>query len=563
MSTYPILGFTEPKCILYLGGIRSTISTPKKTEKKNKNRDPNIRKSVVFDNINYQKDSLKIEFWDTNDHEEEVQIGSTELSLSGLEMNKEKELVLKLTEQSEVVLSVKLFTNKPESQLSDEEIKNPGFVFEKKNEPIVSSPGSLANSGSSPNPQRHNFKAPTQKPKQEQLKPKRSVIYFKPEDIKRDFPQLSRGSFGTVFTGNVTGVPQKVVIKDMEIKDKNTIEEWKKEIDMMNKTRCLYVVDVIGYSSSHHILTIVMEYMKKGSLYDMLHTKKEKLSLLQRMRMARHCALGLQFLHSLGIIHRDIKSMNILVGDDLSCKLTDFGTAKSINHNYYQMNTANSGTPLWMAPEVKLGMAYDYSADIYSLGLVLFELFELKLPHYNQMTQSVELPHSFRSSTIVLQCISRNPQHRPTASSVVDILNKMIRNILTKVRSIIDSEEETLVKIKAMNLKTEEDDTEAELLALYMHLLQKPPQEVDKLIDKAFGEPEESNSPNVNNSSQYVNKYSHVNNYHQPQYHMQQPNQMQYYQQPMVYSPQPMQQNYPMSHQGYYVPQQYPYYPPM
>jgi serine/threonine protein kinase len=73
------------------------------------------------------------------------------------------------------------------------------------------------------------------------------------------------------------------------------------------------VVDVLGYCASGKILTIVMELMDNGSLYNVLHVRHDPLSLLQRMRMARHCALGLAHLHSKGVLHRDIKSMNILV----------------------------------------------------------------------------------------------------------------------------------------------------------------------------------------------------------------------------------------------------------
>jgi serine/threonine protein kinase len=134
-----------------------------------------------------------------------------------------------------------------------------------------------------------------------------------PKAIQRDFPHFAKGSFGVIFTGTVKGIAQKVVIKDMEVHNQRNVEDWKKEIAMMSRMRSPYVVEVLGYCSSGHILTIVMEYMVKGSLYDVLHVRKEPLSLIQRMRMARQCALGVAHLHAAGVIHRDIKSMNILV----------------------------------------------------------------------------------------------------------------------------------------------------------------------------------------------------------------------------------------------------------
>jgi hypothetical protein len=142
-----------------------------------------------------------------------------------------------------------------------------------------------------------------------------------PKSIQRDFPHFAKGSFGVIFTGIVKGICQgnKVVIKDMEIHNQRNVEDWKKEIAMMSRMRSPYVVEVLGFCSAGHILTIVMEYMVKGSLYDVLHVRKESLSLIQRMRMARQCALGVAHLHAAGVIHRDIKSMNILVRNYWRC----------------------------------------------------------------------------------------------------------------------------------------------------------------------------------------------------------------------------------------------------
>lgn len=81
------------------------------------------------------------------------------------------------------------------------------------------------------------------------------------------------------------------------------------------------------------------------------------------MRMALHMARGLGFLHSKGIAHRDVKSLNVLVTDDYSCKFADFGTAKLINDQQI-LHTTNAGTPLWMAPEVRRGV-YSFPADVY------------------------------------------------------------------------------------------------------------------------------------------------------------------------------------------------------
>jgi len=93
-----------------------------------------------------------------------------------------------------------------------------------------------------------------------------------------------------------------------------------------------YLVKIYGYIRTRKMLGIVLEYMEKGSLFDLLHKRKERLSQLQRVRMGRHCALGLAYLHTKNVIHRDIKSMNILVSNDYKCKIT--GTKLSYNYVY-------------------------------------------------------------------------------------------------------------------------------------------------------------------------------------------------------------------------------------
>lgn len=251
---------------------------------------------------------------------------------------------------------------------------------------------------------------------------------YEASDIHRDFPHIARGSFGIVFKGHVAGIPEIVVIKDMDIRDQKSVEDWKKEIDVMSRNlNNPYCASVYGYSSTGNTLTIIMEYFPKGDLYKVLHSEPEKhpLSLLARMRMARHVALAITYLHDNHFLHRDIKSMNILVTEDYECKLTDFGTAKLVNErqNY---NTLNTGTPLWMAPEVKQGF-YNFSADVYSMGLVLYEIFERRVPTFDQQRQTVIMPPTFMSAPVVQPCIDRNPESRPHPRQVTKVIDNLIK----------------------------------------------------------------------------------------------------------------------------------------
>jgi len=207
----------------------------------------------------------------------------------------------------------------------------------------------------------------------------------------------------------------------------------------------------------------------------------DPLSMLQRLRMARHCALGLSLLHQHLVIHRDVKSLNILVTEDYSCKLTDFGCAKLISDRQI-FNTANSGTPLWMAPEVKQGQ-YSFSADIFSLGLVVYELFERKLPGWDDNRKVIILPNQFQSYSLVTPCVHTVPEKRPTAILVVKALDKMIISMVESVKASLSNTEQELLLQSAT---TEGDVIENNLVQLYKYLLTRTPEEADAIINRAY-----------------------------------------------------------------------------
>lgn len=141
---------------------------------------------------------------------------------------------------------------------------------------------------------------------------------FHPSDIMRDKPKLAKGSFGVIYTGHVRGIKEKVVIKDMTNVYPESVEEWKNEIEVMSNNSCDFVCKIFGHCEDKETLSLIVEYMPKGDLFQILHKNPHlhPLSILQRMRMARQTAYGLTFLHSNGLMHRDMKSLNILVAAD-------------------------------------------------------------------------------------------------------------------------------------------------------------------------------------------------------------------------------------------------------
>ena len=123
-------------------------------------------------------------------------------------------------------------------------------------------------------------------------------------------------------------------------------------------------------------------------------------------------------------MHRDIKSLNILVADDLSVVLTDFGHSKLIDHdNNAILHTQAVGSPLWMAPEVRLGRSYNYSSDIFSVGLVYFEILENTLFGYDRENNMQLLPSTFKVCLLSLSShLSYHPRLPPLFSSACSLI---------------------------------------------------------------------------------------------------------------------------------------------
>jgi len=256
---------------------------------------------------------------------------------------------------------------------------------------------------------------------------------YKTGHIKRQMPHVAQGSFGIVYRGTVKEKKEEVAIKDIKVTSFQMFEEWKKEVEFMGQHKSPYIVEIFGYCAKTSILTIVMEWMENGDLFNNIHKKKPSASKGQRLRWARHCALGVAFLHANKILHRDIKSMNILISKDNVAKHADFGCARILATNEQAFYTAAKGSLLWMAPEVRLGKAYNLSADNFSLGVVLYELFEA-LPEYDHQKQSLVLPsYDFGSCGIVMPLLNWNQERRPSARQVAHQLNMILQQVIMEL----------------------------------------------------------------------------------------------------------------------------------
>jgi serine/threonine protein kinase len=137
-------------------------------------------------------------------------------------------------------------------------------------------------------------------------------------------------------------------------------------------------------------LCILTEYVKQGSLKDLLINPSVKMPWKQRLSMLRSAALGINYLHSLEpvIVHRDIKPSNLLVDENWNVKVADFGFARIKEEN---ATMTRCGTPCWTAPEVIRGEKYSESADVYSYGIIMWEMLTRKQPFAGRNFMGVSL----------------------------------------------------------------------------------------------------------------------------------------------------------------------------
>jgi hypothetical protein len=214
--------------------------------------------------------------------------------------------------------------------------------------------------------------------------------------------ELGEGAFGVVSYGKWHF--EDVAVKTLHLQrlSENALLEFKEEAAIMARLRSDYIVLLKGVSLTPYAL--VMEYMPKGSLFNMLHSQSE-LPMTVRHRIALDVAKGLAFLHRYqphGILHRDLKSQNVLLTEYLHAKLADFGLSKvrvesSRSQAYAQSSNKSVGTIPWMAPEC-FGIRPKYSekSDMYAYGMVLWELISRRMP-YEDVTDANEIREAVKS----------------------------------------------------------------------------------------------------------------------------------------------------------------------
>lgn len=199
---------------------------------------------------------------------------------------------------------------------------------------------------------------------------------FAPENV------LGRGGFGVVYKGELDD-GTKIAVKRMEagIISSKALDEFQAEIAVLSKVRHRHLVSLLGYSVEGNERILVYEYMPQGALSKHLFhwksLKLEPLSWKRRLNIALDVARGMEYLHTLAhqtFIHRDLKSSNILLGDDYRAKVSDFGLVKLAPDGEKSVVTKLAGTFGYLAPEYAVTGKITTKVDVFSFGVVLMEL---------------------------------------------------------------------------------------------------------------------------------------------------------------------------------------------
>ncbi|KAM7476603.1 hypothetical protein LguiB_023846 [Lonicera macranthoides] len=293
---------------------------------------------------------------------------------------------------------------------------------------------------------------------------------------------IGKGGFGKVYKGFFDNRANAVAIKRLDPVSNQGDTEFRTEIEMLSNFRHCNLVSLIGYCYDGREMIIVYEYMLNGSMADHLHPKdgrngnNSNLSWVQRLKICIGAARGIDYLHtgtgvSQSVIHRDIKTSNILLDENWAAKVSDFGLCKigPANQSCTHISTRVKGTPGYWDPEYCLTHRLTRKSDVYSFGVVLLEalsgkpaLLDLRLPKeqrslvaWAQHFIQENIPHKLidpnleweiRPSSleafvgIAAQCLQIDRKKRPKMADVVLSLELALAMQTSKDSSLLNED---------------------------------------------------------------------------------------------------------------------------
>jgi len=247
-----------------------------------------------------------------------------------------------------------------------------------------------------------------------------------------EFDELvSSGSAGEVYLGYYYGTP--VAIKKLFTLPPDQKHLVEREFSMLQGVNHPNLVQFLGICDHSSGIYLITEYVEHGDLFDLLIFGEAPIPWKTRVLISLQIAQAVYYLHSKKIIHRDLKSQNVLIGSNNRIKLCDLGLATVLENN---KRMTICGTNEWMAPEILLEDHYDNKVDVFSFGIVMTEMVTCQPPKKRDFDKKLafdvaafksslpsECPPDFAS--LVIDCCKLNPADRPSFKDIVPRLRKI------------------------------------------------------------------------------------------------------------------------------------------
>ncbi|KAI1892837.1 hypothetical protein AGOR_G00137640 [Albula goreensis] len=254
--------------------------------------------------------------------------------------------------------------------------------------------------------------------------------------------KLGEGHFGEVWEALWTAENRKVAIKMLKQEDTKQ-DEFVKEVQALKNLHHPKLIQLLALCSRGEPVYIVTELMTKGSLKSYLASPEgHVLTSAHLIYMASQVAEGMAYLEDRSIVHRDLAARNILVGDDLVCKVADFGLARIIKDSVYTASRSTKIPVRWTAPEAAIHQRFSVKSDVWSFGVLLYEMMSRgKMPYDGKsnkevleiLTSGYRLPCPSRCPPniyhIMMECWHTDSAKRPSFHA----LHNQLDNIYAKI----------------------------------------------------------------------------------------------------------------------------------
>lgn len=217
--------------------------------------------------------------------------------------------------------------------------------------------------------------------------------------------EIAKGAFSKIYIGyNKHNRKKKVAIKEIIVKKNNSKKYIKREIEIHKKLKHFNIVELLDIIYKNDRIYIIMEYCNNGSLSSFMN--KRRMNEIYVQNFIYQLTSALQYLRKLRISHRDLKPHNLLVCDRSILKISDFGLAKEYSETDLDENLKQTycGSPMYMSPEILNYNSYDTKSDLWSIGIIIYEMLTGKLPYnvknLNQLMKSsktpIKIPHDLK-----------------------------------------------------------------------------------------------------------------------------------------------------------------------